>query len=203
MTGRKGKGRGRGKKSVPAAASSTPDSSPTPCSHPASDQDRGSPVPPSEHSDAAGNGSEASEPQKKKRQPKLPPFTVLTDQERVDIMEWVQQQPMLYDKACEDYSNKEAKKQLYQQKASELGIEGTDGEPGKRLQTWVKTQRDKVGRLMKISKGVSGSGTIKITAENDRFLKRFGWLHQYRNVKNIATPSVAGLVSSVHDILLL
>ena len=28
---------------------------------------------------------------------------------------------MLYDKSCEDYSNKEAKKQLYQQKALELG----------------------------------------------------------------------------------
>ena len=111
-------------------------------------------------------------------------------------MDWVQQHPMLYDKACEDYNNKEAKKQLYQQKARELGLEGTDDVPGQRLQTLVKTQRDKVGRIMKSYKGVSGSGAIKITAENDRFLKRFGWLHQYRNVKNIGTPSVAGLVST-------
>ena len=75
-------------------------------------------------------------------------------------MEWVQQHPMLYDKACKDYNNKEDKKQLYQQMVRELGVEGTDDEPGQRLLTWVKTQRDKVGRLMKISKGVSGSGTI-------------------------------------------
>ena len=64
-------------------------------------------------------------------------------------MEWVQQHPMLYDKSCEDYSSKEAKKQLYQQKALKLGVEGAGDEPGQRLQTWVKTQRDKVGRLMK------------------------------------------------------
>ncbi|XP_034043814.1 uncharacterized protein LOC117525947 isoform X4 [Thalassophryne amazonica] len=156
-----------------------------------SDRDVESSAPPSEH-DAAGC---ASKPLKKKRQPKLPPFKVLSDKDRVDIMEWFQQHPMLYDKACEDYNNKEAKKQLYQDKARELGIEGTGDEPGQRLQTWVKTQRDKVGRLMKMSKGVSGSGTVKMTAMNGRFLKRFGWIHQYRNVKNIRAPSVVGLNS--------
>ena len=92
-----------------------------------------------------------------------------------------------------DYNNREAKKHLYQQKARELGLKGTDDEQGQSLQMGenpgVKTQRDKVGRLMKISKGVSGSGTIKITAENDRFLIPLGWIHQYRKDKNIAgTP---------------
>ena len=181
MPGRKGKGCGRGKK---------------PSSHASTDQEAELPAPPSENSDAATSELASNSQKKRKRQPKLPPFNVSTDQERVDIMEWVQQHPMLYDKACEDYNNRETKKHLYQQKARELGLEGTDEERGHRLQTWVKTQRNKVGRLMKISKGVSGSGTVKITAENDRFLKRFSWIHQYRNIKNVGTPSVAGLVSS-------
>ena len=188
-------------------------SSPAPLTspHASSDQDT-----PSEHSDltaveevnvtemeAGGAAIEADAAgiqlpnTQKKRQPKFPPFKVLTDQERADIMEWVQQHPMLYDKACEQYNNKEAKKQLYKHKARELGVEGTDDEPGNRLQVWVKTQRDKVGRLMKTAKGVSGSGSIKMTAENDRFLKRFGWIHQFRNVKNIGTTIVAGLVSTL------
>ena len=103
MAKRKSKSCGRGKKPSPAHS---------PVS---SDQDGDSDAPHSEHSNAAG--SETAKPQKKKRQAKLPPYTVSTDQERSEIMEWVQQHPMLYDKSCEDYSNKEAKKQLYQQKA--------------------------------------------------------------------------------------
>ena len=120
MAKRKSKSCGRGKKPTPAHSP-----------HVSSDQDGDSEAPHSEHSNAAG--SETAKPQKKKRQAKLPPYTVSTDQERSEIMEWVQQHPMLYDKFCEDYSNKEAKKQLYQQKALELGVEGADDEPGQQL----------------------------------------------------------------------
>ena len=62
------------------------------------------------------------------------------------MMELDQHHLMLYDKSCEDYNKKEGKKQHYQQKALELGVEGSDDEPGQGLQTWVKTHRDKFGR---------------------------------------------------------
>ena len=89
------------------------------------------------------------------------------------VMEWVQQHPFLYDKSNEDFSNnsnKEPKKQLYREKANELGIEGAGDETGQRLQTWVKTQRDKVGRVVKMVKGASGSEAVQFIAENSRFL---------------------------------
>jgi len=133
--------------------------------------------------------------QKQKAKAKLPPFKASNDQQRVEIMEWVQQHPNLYDKSSEGFSNREAKKHLFLQKATELGIQGDGDEAGSRLQTWVKTQRDKVGRLIKQTKGSSGSEAVKITTENQRFLQRYGWIHQYRNIKSIGTPSVAGLVS--------
>ena len=75
-------------------------------------------------------------------------------------MEWVQQHPFLYDKSSEDFSNKKAKKQLYREKANELGIKDAGDEAGQRLQAWVKKQRDKVGRIVKMVKGASGSEAV-------------------------------------------
>ena len=77
---------------------------------------------------------------RKSKQAKLSPYKVANDEERVAIMEWVQQHPFLYDKSSEDVSNKQAKKHLYREKANEMGIEGAGDEAGQRLQTWVKTR---------------------------------------------------------------
>ena len=67
---------------------------------------------------------------------------------------------MLYDKSSLNFCNKDAKKVLYQTKAQELGINSVCDEPGEKLKRWVKTQRDKVGKIVKMSKGASGSEAV-------------------------------------------
>ena len=78
-----------------------------------------------------------------------------------------------------------------------LETPGVGDEAGQRLQTWVKTQRDNVGRIVKMTKGVSESKVIHLTTENSRFLPRFGWIYLSRDIKSIGTPSVVGLVSKL------
>ena len=131
----------------------------------------------------------------KKRSAKIPAFKASNDEERAEIMEWMQQHPLLYDKYSVNFCHKEAKKVLQQKKAQEFGIDGVGDEAGERLKRWVKTQKAKVGKTVRMSKGASGSEAIKLTAENSKFLQRYGWIHQYRNIKGIGSPSVAGLVS--------
>ncbi len=78
---------------------------------------------------------EASQKIRKKEQ------LFLTDEQQADVMDWLKENIIIYNKHLSEYQNTEKKNKLWADKAKELGVDPI------KLQTWVDSMRSQYGRL--------------------------------------------------------
>ncbi|XP_052791851.1 uncharacterized protein LOC128225999 [Mya arenaria] len=83
----------------------------------------------------------------------------LSDAEEVDVIEWIQANPSIFNKAHADYKNTKKRDQLFADKAAQLG----EGLTGQDLYKWYLGQRTAFTKLIK--RPASGSGTVLMTAQ--------------------------------------
>ena len=95
----------------------------------------------------------------------------LIRRKELQIVEWLREQRLLYDKSHVDFKSREKKKRVLEEMAARLQIRVDD------LKKWITTKRTQYGKLRKGKK--SGSGSPNYT-ENDRFiLKNFAFLDPF------------------------
>ena len=97
---------------------------------------------------------------------------VLPDIVEEEMVNWVKDNPVLYNKGAEYYKRGVDKKQLWADKAKEVGIPLAD------LQKWYETNRTRYG---KISKRKSGDGARQLTPRQQWVLKSFDFLKDHIN----------------------
>lgn len=99
----------------------------------------------------------ASVPEKKRRKKPL----VLTEDQEIEMAEWLLNHPFVYTKSMKEYKNISKKNRLWDNKAEELDVESSDI-----LKTWYGSMRTRIG---KITEKKSGSAKKDLT-ERDTFL---------------------------------
>lgn len=97
-------------------------------------------------------------PNKRKKSKAL----LLTEEQEVDIGEWLRNHPQLYSKALKAYKDVGKKTKLWDDKARDIGLES-----GVLLKTWYESIRTKVGKM---TKEKSGSATKEMT-DRDVFIQ--------------------------------
>lgn len=93
---------------------------------------------------------------------------VLSDEQEVELADWLKENPMLYTKSMKEYKNTAKKIDLWNSKAAELDLES-----GPMLKTWYESVRTKVGKL---SDKKSGSATKDMTDRDTFLMQNFGFL---------------------------
>lgn len=94
----------------------------------------------------------------------------LTDAEEVDVIEWIQANPSIFNKAHADYKNTKKRDQLFADKAAQLG----EGLTGQDLYKWYLGQRTAFTKLIK--RPASGSGTVLMTARQQWVVESMSFL---------------------------
>jgi hypothetical protein len=134
-------------------------------------------TPPPENPDAQGTAAAAAAleadipalqagPSKSKR--KKSKTVVLTDEQEVEVGEWLRMHPELYTKGLKGYKEVAKKQKLWADKTEELKLESVV-----LLKTWYESIRTKIGKMKKTK---SGTGT-KDTTDRDKFvMANFGFL---------------------------
>jgi hypothetical protein len=97
----------------------------------------------------------------------------LTDPEEVDVIEWIQANPSIFNKAHADYKKKNTKKrdQLFADKSAEIG----EGFTGQDLYEWYLGQRAAISKL--IQRPASGNSTFKMTARQQLVVESMSFLN--------------------------
>jgi hypothetical protein len=103
-------------------------------------------------------------PSKRKKSKAL----LLTEEQEVDIGEWLRNHPELYSKALKSYKDVGKKTKLWDDKARDIGLES-----GVLLKTWYESIRTKVGKM---TKEKSGSATKDVTDREVFIRTNFGFL---------------------------
>ena len=93
---------------------------------------------------------------------------VLSDEQEMELADWLKENPMLYTKSMKEYKDTAKKIDLWNSKAAELDLES-----GPLLKTWYESVRTKVGKL---SDKKSGSATKDMTDRDTFPMKNFGFL---------------------------
>ena len=109
----------------------------------------------------------ATEPMNKKKQKRSNPV-MLTDEQQVDMGEWLRLNPYLYTKSMKDYKNSQKKLRLWEEKTAEMGLDSVAS-----LKTWYESIRTKVG---KVSTKKSGSASKDRTDRDEFIMSNFGFL---------------------------
>ena len=112
--------------------------------------------PPEDGEDDTTQPSTSGATKKKRKSP-----VILTEEQEIDMGEWLRQNPMLYIKAMKEYKNTLKKSRLWDEKAAELHLES-----GQLLRTWYESIRTRVG---KVSQKKSGSAALGLT-DRDKFI---------------------------------
>ena len=103
-----------------------------------------------------------------------------------EIVEWLQENPFLYDRGHPQYKNKSKKARTMEEQAKKLGIKKEE------LARWVHTKRTRFGKLTKMSK--SGSGQTSLTELDKWILKLFKFLGphivRHRDTKTLGVGEV-------------
>lgn len=109
---------------------------------------------------------------KKKRKITGPPVMLTTEQEMEMVM-WIQANPMLYDKSKTEYRYTQKKNEMWQEQAARLDL------TVQQIKKWYSTQRTRYGRLGNTK---SGQATPKFTDREKWLQESFGFLgtHIYR-----------------------
>ena len=109
----------------------------------------------------------------------------LPDRTEDDVIEWLKQNPCLYDKTLKEYRNVSKKAKLWADKEKELDIEPN------RLAIWVESKRTQYGKLT-VNKP-SGGPAIRLTQRDEWILERFAFMkvhiyrHTSRHVQSVST----------------
>ena len=93
---------------------------------------------------------------------------VLSDEQEMELADWLKENPMLYTKSMKEYKDTAKKIDLWNSKAAELDLES-----GPLLKTWYESVRTKVGKL---SDKKSGSATKDMTDRDTFLMQNFGFL---------------------------
>ena len=107
---------------------------------------------------------------KHQHHPQLLPLRklVLSDEQEMELADWLKENPMLYTKSMKEYKDTARKIDLWNSKAAELDLES-----GPLLKTWYESVRTKVGKL---SDKKSGSATKDMTDRDTFLMQNFGFL---------------------------
>ena len=114
----------------------------------------------------ACSDEESQPPSKKCRKANLN----LTDDNEEDIVDWIKNNELLYNKGLKSYKDTQKKSRLWGLKAKEFGLEAKD------LQTWYESMRTRFGRL---SVRKSGDGAREITERDQWILTSFNFLSRH------------------------
>lgn len=91
----------------------------------------------------------------------------LSQEVEEQVVEWIKSNPLLFDKADEDYRKIGQKHRMWEEKAESLGITHSQ------LTTWYESLRTRFGRL---TKKKSGDGAKRLTSREQWILKVFSFL---------------------------
>ena len=109
----------------------------------------------------------------------------LSDKNEDDVIEWLKQNPCLYDKTLKEYRNVSKKAKLWADKEKELDIEPN------RLSIWVDSKRTQYGKLT--SNKPSGGPATRLTQRDEWIIERFAFMkvhisrHASRHVQSVST----------------
>lgn len=129
---------------------------------------------------------------------------ILTGEQEVEMGEWLRSHPMLYIRTMSSFKDAAKKKTLWKEKAEELDVES-----GEMLETWYKSIRTRISKMMKDK---SGSGVIHRT-DRDKFIQtNFGFLQGYivrkegrtavqLKMKSAPAPELSGSEMDVEEVV--
>lgn len=183
----KGRGRGRGKNAKGGVKRKSPEPAEDPAERETAEEEEQPPRPdtppradtpasnasssPSSHvSQAPDDHEEASSSTKKKKKKKNPPLMLTPEQEN-DVAEWLKANEFLYNMKLLKFHKPELRERAYEEKAKELGIPDK-----KQLKTWVKSMRDRVGKIENMP---SGSGAESLSERDQWIWDSFGHLTKH------------------------
>ena len=83
----------------------------------------------------------------------------MSDEAEEEVVQWLQENPCLYDKTLKDYRNVAKKNKLWADKELELDIEKD------RLATWVDSKKTQYGKLT--AKKPSGGPSVRLTQRDE------------------------------------
>lgn len=95
---------------------------------------------------------------------------VLTEEQEVDLAEWIRIHPEIYSKGLKSYKDSGRKKKLWDDKAEELNIEYDV------LRVWYESIRSKIGKL---TASKSGSAAKEETDRDKFIMSNFGFLKEH------------------------
>ena len=122
-------------------------------------------------------------------------FLVLSDEQEMELGDWLKENPMLYTKTMKEYKDMAKKIHLWNSKAA-----GLDVESGSVLKTWYESVRTKGGKL---SDKKSSLATKDMTDRDTFLMQNFGFLASHiARVKGKPACSVSINVHNYGDCLL-
>lgn len=90
----------------------------------------------------------------------------LTEGEEQSMVDWLEENPMIYNKKIKAYKDMEKKESLWREKAAKMGKDVTD------LKTWYTSLRSRFGRLKK----KCGQGDVEMTERDEWVYSHFQFL---------------------------
>ena len=136
------------------------------------------------------NSDTEREPGPNKRQKKDKVAALLTEDEEHSMVEWLESNPILYNKKLKTYKDTSRKEALWREKANELGKDVV------LLQTWYTSMRTRYGRLKKLR---SGQEPPELTERDAWILRCFDFLKIHIvEVQKRTMVSVSISFASVH-----
>ena len=95
------------------------------------------------------------------------------------LVNWIRDNPIIYDKGLSNYKKKVDKREMWAKKAAEVGV------TVKQLLTWYESNRTRYGKLIKTK---SGQGQQRMTQRQEWVVKSFDFLkaHIYRQPSRAA-----------------
>ncbi len=94
----------------------------------------------------------------------------LTDAQQEDVIDWMREQVIIYNKSLRDYRNSEKKRKLWADKAKAMCADAA------KLQTWMDSLRSRYGRLIQTK---SGEGVKEYTEREVWILDKYSFLKDH------------------------
>lgn len=97
---------------------------------------------------------------------------LLSKEQQEDVADWFQDNEFLYNTRHADYRNAEKRDRYFREKAGQLEC------TIKELETWIKSMRDRAGKLTKDS-DKSGREAVKLSEKDEWIISKFGYLTKF------------------------
>ncbi len=123
------------------------------------------PIPAPDEVPSSMPSQEASQKASRKKEPLF-----LTDEQQADVIDWLKENTIIYNKRLREYRNTENQNKLWAGKDKELGVDPI------KLQTWVDSMRSRYGILTQTK---SGQGAKDNTERAAWILEKFSFLKDH------------------------